>query len=119
MDLKPTRALSSYSCLRLAVAVSSTIMVPACAGDQEPRGESLGSTSQAVGNGEHDDANRFGNVGAMTPPGALQPPVCTAFLASRRFAISAAHCFLPYYDELKPLAGDRREANWDVVLVLV
>lgn len=68
--------------------------------------EKRGTIKQAVGNGTYDLENRFRNVVGITAPGAFRDPFCTGFLASRRYVVSAAHCFLN---------PDTRTGSFDVV----
>ena len=55
-------------------------------------GEPVSSTRQAVGNGDIDSRNDFSFVGGVRQPGAAGS-FCTGFLATRRYVVSASHCF--------------------------
>lgn len=79
----------------LAIGILSA--APACAADRPfEQGEHTASVYSAVGGGTIDDADEFPYVGAIAGTDNLGQPggaFCSAFLASRRFVVTAAHCF--------------------------
>lgn len=85
--------LRARSITPILACFAATVALGGCALSDEGV-EKHGSTKQAVGRGTYDLENRFRNVVGITAPGAFRDPFCTGFLASRRYVVSAAHCFL-------------------------
>ena len=89
-----------------SLLVLVVIGASACAADA-PRGESerLSVSRQAVGHGSTDAAEAFPYVGDIRNGGPASSGFCSSFLASRRFVVTAAHCFIPSESGLGPVAN--------------
>ena len=107
-------SVSARSILRLISLGVSVFALASCAvGDGASEGERIGRTQPAVGNGEFDTTDRFKNVAALVNINT-STTFCGGFLASRRFAVSASHCFIPTNKNPGPM-NDTRGAPLQVV----
>jgi hypothetical protein len=79
--------------MRMAALVAfSGMAAPACAADRQlETSERMSKSQQAVGFGTTDDANEFPYSAALRFPGT-NTAICSSFLASRRYLVTAAHC---------------------------
>jgi hypothetical protein len=84
-----------------------------CSGEESgmPGSERVDSAAQEIILGTADLGGAFNNVAALTEPKAFGKRACSAFLASRRFVVSAAHCFVGD-------SKDRRNDGYDAVFSL-
>jgi hypothetical protein len=82
-----------------SVLLAPLAVVTGCSGS-EGTPKHLDTVAQEVVLGTYDAADEFKSVPALRRAG--QTPVrCSAFLATRRFAVSAAHCFVSSGSDLR------------------
>lgn len=77
---------------KTAWLLSGSLCFGACAAPSSDVDAEVSLTRQAVGGGEDDSANIFAHSAQLL--GTDDVPFCSGFLASRRFVVSATHCFI-------------------------